>query len=68
MPEGTDRSAAPVTISCGVASLCPRNNDQQQQLVESADRALYKAKSRGRDQVCADPEDAPLQARPFFVS
>ncbi|MDQ4064573.1 MAG: diguanylate cyclase, partial [Actinomycetota bacterium] len=40
----------PVTVSIGVASY-PRHGDRFDQLVESADKALYAAKQGGRDRV-----------------
>jgi diguanylate cyclase (GGDEF)-like protein len=40
-----------VTVSVGVASY-PEHGDSYKSLVEAADRALYQAKQRGRDQVC----------------
>ena len=45
---------ARVTISAGVASVIPGNNDSAHALVERADVALYAAKNAGRDRVhCA---------------
>ncbi len=38
-----------VTVSLGIASLVPHGKDSPQQLIASADRALYQAKSKGRD-------------------
>ncbi len=42
-----------VTISVGVESLVPGKNQPASDLVEAADRALYTAKSRGRNTVVA---------------
>lgn len=46
-------SASPVspfvTLSIGVAELDPANMEHFDQLLQSADRALYRAKSQGRD-------------------
>src|SRR3984885_839088 len=49
-----------VTISVGVASLVPENEQSVADLVEAADQALYDAKRRGRNAVVAH---APLVLR-----
>jgi diguanylate cyclase (GGDEF)-like protein len=44
-----------VTVSCGVASVMPRDNLPLESLLQSADHALYLAKAQGRDTVvCAE--------------
>lgn len=46
------------TVSCGVATAYPTLQDKQEWLLEAADRALYQAKSDGRNRVCAAPQNA----------
>ena len=41
----------PVTVSVGVATLRPRSGGLPEDLVEQADRALYRAKAGGRDRL-----------------
>ena len=48
---GMDDELLNVTVSVGVAAY-PEHGDTYKSLVEAADRALYQAKQRGRDQVC----------------
>ena len=45
-----------VTFSCGLASFPAYNTVSE--LSEAADRAMYEAKQRGRNQVCVAPSDA----------
>ena len=40
------------TVSCGVATCWPGESNCQDDLLDSADKALYQAKSNGRNQVC----------------
>jgi diguanylate cyclase (GGDEF)-like protein len=42
-----------VTISIGVASIVPQRQGNLKDLINSADQALYRAKTLGRNQVCA---------------
>ncbi|MFQ5574605.1 MAG: diguanylate cyclase [Terriglobia bacterium] len=48
--ETKDDNPAPVTLSVGVA-VFPRDGRSLQELVESADAAMYRAKELGRDRV-----------------
>jgi len=51
LPHSFSRAASHVTISIGVATMTPVRGVSQNLLVEMADRALYKAKELGRNQV-----------------
>ena len=54
----TKETIVGVTVSVGVAVL-GHHGDDLGQLLEAADRALYRAKGTGRDRVCvSDPGDA----------
>lgn len=46
-----------ITASIGLCA-CPRHGNDPQELLKSADDALYKAKGQGRDQVCIANERA----------
>jgi diguanylate cyclase (GGDEF)-like protein len=49
-----------LTASLGVASLVPASGQRMEELIEQADRALYRAKTAGRNQVSAPVEgEAP---------
>ena len=53
---------AALTISAGVAT-CPRDATAVEDLLELADRALYRAKAEGRDRVCQyEPERPSVEA------
>lgn len=51
LPHSFSRAASHITVSIGVASIIPQLGVDQGLLVEMADRALYKAKEMGRNQV-----------------
>ncbi|MBW2525333.1 MAG: GGDEF domain-containing protein [Deltaproteobacteria bacterium] len=50
-PFQAGETMLPVTVSCGVAALTAAHGDASQ-LLKSADEALYRAKSSGRNKVC----------------
>ena len=45
-----------VTVSVGYATMVPNARNRADQLIQAADAALYKAKQRGRNQICAGQE------------
>lgn len=45
-----------VTISCGVA-VCPQHGTEPQELIRTADAALYEARRQGRNRVVVAPSD-----------
>jgi diguanylate cyclase len=49
--DGTDRGTVSVSVSIGVATMPSGRSTTTQQLMASSDRALYRAKQNGRDQV-----------------
>jgi diguanylate cyclase (GGDEF)-like protein len=51
IPHPASPVALHLTISIGVSATCPDADHAPQSLIMNADRALYLAKSRGRDQV-----------------
>jgi diguanylate cyclase (GGDEF)-like protein len=53
IPHAASKAASVVTLSLGVACVEPRSNTTLEQLVEWADKALYRAKETGRNRVVA---------------
>ncbi len=44
--------AIKMTISIGIATICPSQTDTRDEIVARADTALYKAKDNGRNRIC----------------
>lgn len=57
MPHAASPVAEVVTVSLGVAATIPQQGRKATELVEAADRALYQAKKKGRNQVVAGSMD-----------
>jgi diguanylate cyclase (GGDEF)-like protein len=51
IPHKKSQVADFVTVSIGVASMNPQHNEKALDLIEMADKALYKAKGNGRNQI-----------------
>jgi diguanylate cyclase (GGDEF)-like protein len=54
IPHGFSPVSGEVTVSMGVSSMVPDRNDTPEDLLEKADKALYRAKAAGRNRICVD--------------
>jgi len=52
IPRKTSNTAENITMSFGISTIIPRQFDDIQSFIDSADRMLYCAKRNGRNQVC----------------
>ncbi|ATX80217.1 diguanylate cyclase (GGDEF) domain-containing protein [Mariprofundus aestuarium] len=52
IPHPESDAADHVTISVGVASIIPNASQSPDDLISKADQALYRAKEKGRNQIC----------------
>jgi diguanylate cyclase (GGDEF)-like protein/PAS domain S-box-containing protein len=49
IPHSRSKAASFVTMSCGMATMIPSNENSPQMLIQRADQGLYKSKSQGRN-------------------
>jgi diguanylate cyclase (GGDEF)-like protein/PAS domain S-box-containing protein len=55
IPHSQSQISDYVTLSMGIATCIPAQKQEQQELINQADKALYKAKQQGRDRIiCAE--------------
>lgn len=54
IPHETSPVAPILTVSIGVAAAVPQRDGDPEEVVNAADRAMYRAKARGRDRVVVD--------------
>ncbi|GIW47582.1 MAG: diguanylate cyclase response regulator [Deltaproteobacteria bacterium] len=52
IPHSASRVSDHVTVSLGVATMVPQNGLSTDDLVDAADKALYRAKREGRNRIC----------------
>ena len=51
IPHTSPTENSVLTVSIGLATMMPQQNEEHRMLIQSADRALYQAKNAGRNQV-----------------
>lgn len=61
IPHAGSPTASMVTLSIGVAVVIPDAKNSPEQLVAAADKALYTAKSSGRNCICPSEGGVPLE-------
>ena len=54
IPHEQSEAAPYVTLSFGIATVVPNDDSQPEELIESADRMLYRAKQLGRNRAIAE--------------
>jgi len=64
IPHKNSDSADHVTLSIGVATLCPEEGSSPNELIEAADRVLYKAKDNGRN--CIEVARPPARLKSVY--
>jgi diguanylate cyclase (GGDEF)-like protein/PAS domain S-box-containing protein len=52
IPHESSAASSVVTVSLGIAALCPDNTKSWADLIGLADKALYRAKEEGRNRMC----------------
>ena len=56
LPHGRSLVSRTVTLSMGIATAIPALESSPEELIKTADRALYSAKAEGRNQYCSDQQ------------
>lgn len=63
IPHENSEATTQITLSIGVATACPKEGTNPDELIESADQMLYRAKERGRNCIeIALPSTTPESA------